>query len=128
MFDPANDLAWTGGITSSHPDRPGPLTVGCTVVRTARFLRRTFTYGYTVTAAEPDQIVQMHVEKPFPMVIRYTLTDAGTDATTVEIHAVGSPGRFFGLFSPMMASQVRRSIQADLERLRMRLEGEAIND
>ncbi|MFC7616616.1 hypothetical protein ACFQV2_27305 [Actinokineospora soli] len=26
MFDPANDLLWTGGITSSKPDRPGRLT------------------------------------------------------------------------------------------------------
>jgi hypothetical protein len=24
MFDPANDLAWTGGITASRPARPGP--------------------------------------------------------------------------------------------------------
>lgn len=24
MFDPANDLRWTGGITSSTPAPPGP--------------------------------------------------------------------------------------------------------
>jgi hypothetical protein len=24
MFDPANDLAWAGGITASTPNQPGP--------------------------------------------------------------------------------------------------------
>ena len=28
MFDPANDLAWTGGITASRPTQPGPLVHG----------------------------------------------------------------------------------------------------
>ena len=51
MFDPANDLRWTGGITSSRPDQPGRLREGATVVRTARFLGRTFDYGYVVTRA-----------------------------------------------------------------------------
>ena len=53
MFDPANDLRWTGGITASTPARPGPLVTGATVERTARFLGRTFTYGYVVTRHEP---------------------------------------------------------------------------
>jgi hypothetical protein len=43
MFDPANDLRWTGGITASTPARPGPLVGGATVERTARFLGRRFT-------------------------------------------------------------------------------------
>ena len=38
MFDPGNDLRWTGGITSSTPAQPGPLVAGATVARTARFL------------------------------------------------------------------------------------------
>jgi len=28
MFDPANDLRWTGGITSSRPAQPGRLAKG----------------------------------------------------------------------------------------------------
>jgi hypothetical protein len=43
---PANDLRWTGGIQSSRPAQQGPLVAGSTVERTARFLGRTFTYGY----------------------------------------------------------------------------------
>ncbi|MGZ8743173.1 MAG: SRPBCC family protein [Nocardioides sp.] len=118
MFDPANDLAWTGGITSSRPDQPGPLREGHTVVRTARFLGRTFDYAYVVTAHEPDRLVAMQVEKPFPMVVRYELTPVDDSATEVAIRATGSPGRFFGWARPLMNAQVRRSIAADLARLR----------
>lgn len=75
MFDPANDLRWTGGITSSRPDRPGRLQQGATVVRSAKFLGRSFDYGYVVTRHEPDRLIEMRVERPFPMVVRYELDD-----------------------------------------------------
>lgn len=121
MFDPANDLSWTGGITASRPDRPGRLREGATVVRTARFLGRTFDYGYVVTAHEPDRLVELRVDRPFPMLVRYELADE-PDGTRVTIHAAGTPGRFFGLAVPLMRRQVHRSIAADLERLRRCLE------
>lgn len=121
MFDPAHDLEWTGGITSSRPDQPGPLREGHTVVRTAKFLGRTFDYGYVVTAHEPDRLVEMQVDKPFPMTVRYELTPVA-DGTDVAIRATGSPGRFFGWAKPLMNAQVRRSIAADLGRLKARLE------
>jgi len=122
MFDPANDLRWTGGITSSRPAQPGPLVEGVSVVRTARFLGRTFDYGYVVTRHEPGRLVELEVERPFPMVVTYELEDA-PHGTLVAIHAVGAPAGFFGrIAAPLMARQVHRSIAADLERLRACLE------
>jgi len=125
MFEPGNDVRWTGGITSSRPARPGPLVEGSKVERTARFLGRTFTYGYEVTGHVPDRSVELKVERPFPMLVTYELDDvAGRDAATlVAIHAVGEPGRFFGWATPVMSWQVRRSIAADLRRLRSCIEG-----
>ena len=73
MFNPANDLRWTGGITSSTPSQPGEMAEGGSVERTARFLGRTFTYGYLVTKKEPDRLVEMSVTRPFPMLVRYEL-------------------------------------------------------
>jgi hypothetical protein len=121
MFDPSNDLRWTGGITASIPAQPGPLVEGATVERTAKFLGRTFTYGYVVTRHEPDRMVELAVDRPFPMTVRYELAGDG-DSTLVTIHATGSPGRFFWWATPLMARQVRNSIAADLERLRGCLE------
>ena len=121
MFDPANDLRWTGGITSSRPAQPGPLVAGAKVERTARFLGRTFTYGYVVTEHKPDRLVELKVDRPFPMLVRYELADA-PEGTLVAIHAVGTPGRFFGWATPVMTRQVRKSISGDLGRLRAALE------
>jgi hypothetical protein len=121
MFDAANDLRWTGGITSSRPDRPGPLVEGSTVVRTARFLGRRFTYGYVVTAREADRLLELEVERPFPMLVRYELEPVA-DGTRVAIHASGSPGGFFRWATPVMSGQVRKSIAADLHRLKACLE------
>ncbi len=121
MFDPANDVRWTGGITSSRPDQPGRLRAGATVVRTARFLGRTFDYGYVVTRHEPDRLVELEVAKPFPMRVIYELADTD-EGTSVAIHAAGRPGRFFGWATPLMTRMVRRSITADLKRLRSCLE------
>ena len=120
MFDPAHDMEWTGGITASHPDQPGRLHVGSAVTREARFLGRRFRYRYVVTSAAGDHL-EMTVDRPFPMTIRYEL-EPTADGTRVAIHAVGDPGRFFGWATPLMRRQVQRSIRADLERLRHRLE------
>jgi hypothetical protein len=121
MFDPRNDMRWTGGITSSRPAEPGPLVAGATVERTARFLGRTFSYGYVVTDHEPDRMVELKVDRPFPMLVRYELADAD-GGTLVRIHASGEPGRFFGWLTPVLARQVRKSIAGDLGRLRACLE------
>lgn len=121
MFDPAHDTEWTGGITDSRPDQPGRLTTGATVARDARFLGRRFTYGYVVTAHEPDRLVEMQVERPFPMTVRYELADH-PEGTLAAIHASGDPGRFFGWATPLMRRMVARNIAGDLARLKDRLE------
>jgi Polyketide cyclase / dehydrase and lipid transport len=121
MFDPAHDTEWTGGITDSRPEQAGPLTEGAVVERDARFLGRSFTYGYVVTAHRPDTLVEMKVDRPFPMLVRYELADH-PEGTEAAIHATGSEGRFFGWATPLMSRMVRKSIAADLERLRDRLE------
>jgi hypothetical protein len=122
MFDPANDLKWTGGITDSRPAQPGLLKKGDTVERDAKFLGRSFTYGYVITAAVPDELVEMKVEKPFPMLVRYELSD-DPEGTRAAIHSRGEAAGFFKLAGPLMQPQVEKSIRADLERLKAAIEG-----
>lgn len=121
MFDPRNDMRWTGGITSSSPAQPGPLVQGASVERTANFLGRTFTYGYVVTQYLVDRLVELKVDRPFPMLVRYELDDS-PEGTLVAIHASGAPGGFFRWATPVMSAQVRKSITGDLNRLRACLE------
>ena len=65
--------------------------------------------------------MELNVDRPFPMLVRYLLQDA-EGGTMVAIHAAGTPGAFFGWATPLMSRQVRKSITADLERLRACLE------
>ena len=74
-----------------------------------------------MTEHQPDQLVELKVDRPFPMLVRYELDDA-PEGTLVAIHATGTPGGFFGWASPMMAGQVSKSITGDLHRLRACLE------
>ena len=121
MFDPRNDAQWTTGVDTVRPHADGPLRAGSKVDRNVRFLGRRFGYMYEVTAAEPGRSVEMAVEVPFPMRIRYQLDDQG-DATRATIRARGAPSGFFRLFGPLLDPMVRRSIGKDLELLRRRLE------
>jgi Polyketide cyclase / dehydrase and lipid transport len=121
MFDPRNDLAWTKGIVDCRPLTDGPLRVGSRVERTAAFLGRRFTYQYEVVAADGERFVEMVVERPFPMNVRYELDDA-PDGTVARIRARGDARGFFRVARPLLARMVRRSIAADLAALRLRLE------
>ena len=114
-------MQWTGGSASGSPGQPGPLGHGASVERTAKFLGRTFTYGYVVTQHLADRLVELKVNRPFPMLVRYELDDS-PDGTLVAIHASGAPGRFFRWATPVMSAQVRKSITGDLNRLRVCLE------
>ena len=121
MFDPRNDAAWTTGVVESRPLTDGRLRPGSRVERTTQFLGRQFTYIYSVVEAEDDRFVEIRVDKPFPMQVRYELEDAA-DGTLARIRARGDAGCFFNLAAPLLGMMVGRSIGADLEALRTRLE------
>ena len=124
MFDPQNDAIWTTGVIECRPLTSGPLRAGSRVERVTRFLGRQFGYQYEVTAADEDGFVEMRVEEPFPMQIRYELEDAAA-GTLARIHTQGDAGGFFRLASPLLGRMVRRNITKDLELLKEHLEARA---
>jgi hypothetical protein len=123
MFDPRNDATWTTGVVAATPRQEGRLRAGARVERTAKFLGRTFSYEYEVTAADGDTFVEMAVTEPFPMHIRYELADAPGGGTLARIHATGEARGFFRLAAPLMNPMVKRSIAADLKKLKECVEG-----
>ena len=122
MFDPRHDAEWTTGVVACRPLTDGPLRVGSRVERVAMFLGRRFTYEYVVTARDGDRAVDLSVDKPFPMQIRYELADEG-GATVASIRARGDAGRFFRIAGPLLSQMVRRNIARDLRELKAHLEG-----
>jgi hypothetical protein len=90
------------------------------VERDVKFLGRRFSYRYEVVDAG-DDFVEMHVEQPFPMTVRYSLADEGT-GTRAAIRARGDATGFFKVAAPLMAPLVRRNIARDLAGLKRLVE------
>ena len=124
MFDPRNDAEWTTGVVACRPLSDGILRPGSRVERVTKFLGRQFTYEYRVTARDDDCSVDLSVDEPFPMQIRYELADEG-GGTLASIRARGDAGRFFRIAGPLLGLMVRRNIARDLRAMKARLEKSA---
>jgi hypothetical protein len=122
VIDHRNDATWIGGISESELLGDPPIAVGSRVRRVASFMGRRIEYVNEVTALEPDTRLEMRsVKSPFPMVVTYGFEDAdGGTATSVCVQ--GDPSALYRIAGPLLARQVRRSVQGDLERLRTILE------
>ena len=114
-------MRYTCDVTPRRLARPGPVVQGASQGRTAEIRGQTFTDLYAERQRLADRLVEMKVNRPFPMLGRYGLDDS-PDGTLVAIHASGAPGRFFRWATPVMSAQVRKSITGDLNRLRVCLE------
>jgi hypothetical protein len=123
--DPAHDPEWIGALRTARVLTPGPVAIGSQVERVGRFLGRRLRYVNEVTAFERGERLAMRsVQAPFPMRVTYTWEDAPA-GTRMRIHAQGDAGRFAWLAGPLLDRIVRRSIAADLARLRTTLEARA---
>jgi hypothetical protein len=124
-MDPANDTQWIGGIRTARSLTPGPLGVGSRVERVAGFLGRSIRYVNEIEEFDPGRrLVMRSVEAPFPMRITYSFAESGAN-TQAGIRVEGEPGRFFHLFTPVLAWMVRRNVSQDLQRLKRLLEADS---
>lgn len=121
MFDPRNEAVWTTGVVESKPLTDGPMRKGTKVERVSKFMGRQFPYVYEVTDTDADSFVEIKVDNPFPMRIRYELSDA-PEGTRASIRASGDATGFFKMAAPLMSRMVKRNIQNDLELLKEVLE------
>jgi len=121
MFDPKHDAEWTSGVLEVHPHAEGRLRRGSRVVRKVKFAMKTFNYEYLVVGAEDDRWVELEVEEPFPMHIRYELIDVA-EGTVATIHTHGDATGFFKIGGPILKIMVRRNIRKDLASLKALVE------
>jgi len=123
-FDPGNDPTWIGGVRTAELLSPGDFGVGSRVRRIGSFLGRPIEWVMDVTDLVPARRLAMHaVRSPFPMDVTYELApaDGGTHAT---VRIQGQAGGMYGLLGPLTPLMVRRSVQADLVRLKRALESD----
>lgn len=122
VTDHHNDPIWIGGITESELEGDPPIAVGSRVRRVASFLGKRIDYVNEVVRLEPGSVLEMRsVKSPFPMAVTYTFEDA-PGGTRTGVRVQGDPSALYRLAGPLLARQVKRSIQGDVERLKDLLE------
>jgi len=123
VMDHRNDPVWIGGITESELLGEPPIAVGSRVRRVASFMRKRIEYVNEVTHLEPGTLLEMRsVKSPFPMVVTYAFEEAD-GGTRASVRVQGDPSALYRIAGPLLARQVRRSVQSDLDTLRTILEG-----
>jgi uncharacterized membrane protein len=124
VVDNTNDPAWIGGISESELLGDPPIGVGSHVRRVASFMGRRIEYVNEVTQLEPGSVLEMRsVKSPFPMHITYAFQDAA-GGTQASVRVQGGASLFYRLAGPLLSRQVKKNVQADLERLKGILEKE----
>jgi hypothetical protein len=127
QFDPTRDPEWIGGVNRVELVTAPPLGAGSKVRRLGGFLGRPIVWLIDVVGFEPDRLVAMHaLESPFPMDVDYRLEplDAGR-RTRASIRIRGEGRGMYGLPGPLMGPMVKRSVAADLKRLKAIVERSA---
>lgn len=121
MFDPRHDTEWITGIVRVDPPA-GSLRVGTEIHRLAKFMGRQIDYVLRVVEYVPDRVVAMEsVRAPFPMGVTYSV-EPDASGSRVGLRVTGGYGLIMRLAQPLVSRQIRRSLEADLGRLRGRLE------
>lgn len=119
MFDPRQDPTWMAAVKSVEP-LSDDLRPGARVRRTGRFLGRTLRWTTEVTGVAAQTLDLQIVDGPMRGTVAYRIEPEGT-GSRVTIRNVGkAPG-----FAPrwLLAFAMRRSLAADLRRLRKLAEG-----
>jgi uncharacterized membrane protein len=117
-----NDRAWIGALSEVQLVTEPPFGVGSRVKRVGSFLGKRIEYVNEVAEYEPEtRLVMRSVEAPFPMTVTYEFEDAD-GGTLMRIRAQGEASGFYRIAGPLLSRAVRRSIAADLARLKAMLE------
>ena len=121
--DPDNATTWYKNIKSVKWETEPPVAVGSRLAFVASFLGRRLAYTYRVEVFEPGQrFVMRTAQGPFPMETTYRWEDTAAGGTRMSLRNRGESSGFSKLAAPVMAKEMRRANQKDLQRLKAVLE------
>jgi uncharacterized membrane protein len=121
-MDHRNDPVWIGGVSESELLGEPPIVEGSRVRRIASFLGKRIEYVNEVERLAPGSLMVMRsVKGPFPMRVTYGFEDEGA-GTRARVRVEGDPKPAYRLAKPLMTRAVKRSISADVRRLKAEME------
>lgn len=101
-----------------------PVRVGTTYQHASRYYGRSVTIDVEVTALEPDRLLQLRSEGSMPTLTTWRLEP---DSGGTRLHFVfeGQPGELYDMISAGLEGSIKRSFQAQIEKLKAILDSEA---
>lgn len=123
-MNPDHAPEWYVNIDSAEWKTLKPITIGSQIAFKAKFLGRELAYIYEIIEYEPGKkLVMRTAQGPFPMETTYTFESLGEDVTRMTLRNAGQPTGFSKVFSPFMATMMRRANMKDLKKIKNILEG-----
>ncbi|TYS58691.1 ATPase [Sutcliffiella horikoshii] len=116
---------WYDNIDSSDWRTPKPLQLGSQIAFKAKFLGKELAYIYEIVEFVPGEKLTMKTAQgPFPMETTYTWVALNTNTTKMTLQNKGEPKGFSKLFSPVMATMMKKANEKDLKKIKDILEKE----
>ena len=118
MFDPRHDPEWMAAVKSVEP-LDNDARPGARVRRVGRFLGRTLRWTTEIVSVDPRELQLRIVDGPMRGTVTYHIEPSGSGSQVTIRNTGQAPG-----FAPrwLLAMAMRRSLSADLRRLRQAVE------
>lgn len=122
ISDFENNPHWQSGALEALKTSNGELSVGSTYTQVAKFLGRQVQSNFIVTEYEPGRMVKMESDSgSFPIAVTRMVHPEG-EGSRVRSLVEGEPKGYFKITEPILGRMVRRSVEADYDRLKQILE------
>lgn len=117
-----NTLKWQGGVEAVENEGPSA-TVGSRYTETRRFLGQEMKTTLEITEVVANaKLTSKVVKGPVPYLVSVTFEGEG-GGTKMTIRLEGEPTGFFKMAEGMVAGQLEKSLNEDLQRLKKILKG-----
>lgn len=124
VSDFSRNPEWQRGMRSAVWTSDPPVRVGSTYEQVASFLGREVRTSFEVVGYEPGRSISIESRRSsFPIQVTRTVEPVDEQRCRVSADVRGQPGRFFGLFGPILEWAAARSVRSDYGRLKEMLEG-----